>query len=146
MEAKPIRQLCIQVTFVFYSFWSALHRTSGGLVQTEVMAVLPSIPAGLCLLVSLLACSPALLAVWRRPTAVVFAWGVVSEPCEVQTVAGENCTLWIACFVSVFCFFSYTLEYTTRHSEYMWVKWSIQHTRSAVVLSLIYSGIVGNLP
>lgn len=75
-------------------------------MQTEVMAVLPSIPAGLCLLLSLLACSPALLAAWRRPTAVVFASGVVSEPCEVHTIAGENGMLWIACFAFVFgCFF-----------------------------------------
>lgn len=53
-------------------FWS------GGLVRTEVMAVLPSVPACLCAVLSLLACSPALLKAWKRPSPEVLALGVVS--------------------------------------------------------------------
>eukprot|EP00903_Cladosiphon_okamuranus_P012361 g11588.t2 len=51
--------------------------TTGGLVRTEVMAVLPPVPAVACLLWSVLACCPALLRAWRKPSSEAFAWGVV---------------------------------------------------------------------
>eukprot|EP00752_Nemacystus_decipiens_P002051 g1964.t1 len=51
--------------------------TTGGLVRTEVMAVLPPVPAGACLLLSVLACYPALVRAWRSPSPQVFAWGVM---------------------------------------------------------------------
>ncbi|CAM9362372.1 unnamed protein product [Scytosiphon promiscuus] len=51
--------------------------TTGGLVRTEVMAVLPPVPAGVCLLFSLLACVPALVVAWRNPSPQAFAWGTV---------------------------------------------------------------------
>lgn len=47
-------------------------------MRTEVMAVLPPVPAGACLLLSVLACWPALVRAWRSPSLQVFAWGVVS--------------------------------------------------------------------
>lgn len=48
-------------------------------MQTEVMAVLPSVPPGVCLLLSVLACCPALLRAWNNPCPSVFAWGAVRE-------------------------------------------------------------------
>lgn len=47
-------------------------------MRTEIMAVLPPVPAAACLLLSILACSPALLRSWKNPSPLVFAWGVVS--------------------------------------------------------------------
>ncbi len=54
------------------------HEPPGGLVRTEIMAVLPPVPAVACLLLSILACAPALLRAWKNPSPLVFAWGVVS--------------------------------------------------------------------
>ncbi|CAM9786846.1 unnamed protein product [Ectocarpus sp. 13 AM-2016] len=51
--------------------------TAGGLVRTEMMAVLPSVPTAACLFLSVLACWPAFVRAWKRPSAQVFAWGVV---------------------------------------------------------------------
>ncbi|CAB1107431.1 unnamed protein product [Ectocarpus sp. CCAP 1310/34] len=51
--------------------------TTGGLVRTEIMAVLPSVPTAACLFLSFLACWPAFVRAWKRPSAQVFAWGVV---------------------------------------------------------------------
>lgn len=47
-------------------------------MRTEMMAVLPPVPAGACLLLSVVACCPALLRAWRNPSPKVFASGVVS--------------------------------------------------------------------
>ena len=46
-------------------------------MRTEIMAVLPSVPAGLCAFLSLLACCPALVKAWKRPSPEVLALGVV---------------------------------------------------------------------
>ncbi|CBJ33171.1 Dolichyl-P-Glc:Glc1Man9GlcNAc2-PP-dolichyl glucosyltransferase ALG8, family GT57 [Ectocarpus siliculosus] len=51
--------------------------TTGGLVRTEIMAILPSVPTAACLFLSVLACWPAFVRAWKTPSAQVFAWGVV---------------------------------------------------------------------
>ena len=58
-------------------------------MRTEIMAVLPPVPAGACLLLSVLACCPALVRAWRSPSPQVFAWGVVSA--AVVWVVGVLC-------------------------------------------------------
>ncbi|CAM9151826.1 unnamed protein product, partial [Ectocarpus fasciculatus] len=51
--------------------------TAGGLVRTEIMAMLPAVPTAVCLVLSVLACWPAFVRAWKSPSAQVFAWGVV---------------------------------------------------------------------
>lgn len=64
---------------------------TGGLVRTEVMAVLPSVSPSVCLLLSALACCPALLRAWKNPSPPVFAWGVVR-----RIVLVFCCMAWLA--------------------------------------------------
>lgn len=64
------------------------------------MAVLPTVPTAACLFLSVLACWPAFVRAWKRPSAQVFAWGVVSRRPRFAPCGGLDVIGCCRCFVA----------------------------------------------